>query len=32
MSDILTSILERTKGLTYEDLTTDRILFAGVVY
>lgn len=26
------TILERTKGLTYEDLTTDRILFAGVVY
>lgn len=26
------TILERSKGLTYEDLTTDRILFAGIVY
>ena len=30
--DAIDTILEKSKGLTYEGLTSDKILFAGIVY
>ena len=30
--EAIDTITARTKGMTYEDLTTDRILYGGIVY
>ena len=30
--DSIDTILQRTEGLTYEDFSSDRILFGGIVY
>ena len=32
MQDAIKTILERAEGLTFEDLTKDKIVFGGIVY